>query len=200
MPGNNRRNAGKKPGSTGSGRRVSGSLGPTAPGPSPHEGISGDPETVRFLNLILRNELTAINQYFLHSRMLLDWGLSELGKKEYEESIDEMKHADKLIKRVLFLGGLPNLQDLGKLLIGENVREVITCDLSLEMRGVPDLKMAIAHCEVVKDYISRELFTDILESEEEHIDWLQTQLRLIEQMGIENFVQLQTRPNATAGS
>ncbi len=149
---------------------------------------------------MLKNELTAINQYFLHSRMLGDWGLSELEKKEYEESIDEMKHADKLIKRVLFLGGLPNLQDLGKLMIGENVREVITCDLSLEMRGVPDLKNAIARCEVVKDYVSRELFTDILESEEEHIDWLQTQLRLIEQMGIENFIQLQTRPNATSAS
>jgi bacterioferritin len=199
MPGNNRRNAGRKPSRAGAGGGV-GSLGPSAPGPSPHEGVSGDPQTVRFLNLVLRNELTAINQYFLHSRMLSDWGLSELAKKEYEESIDEMKHADKLIKRVLFLGGLPNLQDLGKLLIGENVREVITCDLSLEMRGVPDLKMAIAHCEVVKDYVSRELFTHILESEEEHIDWLQTQLRLIEQMGIENFVQLQTKPNATAGS
>ncbi len=146
---------------------------------------------------MLRNELTAINQYFLHSRMLSDWGLSELSRKEYEESIDEMKHADKLIKRVLFLGGLPNLQDLGKLMIGENVREVITCDLSLEMRGLPDLKMGIAHCELMKDYGTRELFTDILESEEEHIDWLQTQLRLIEQMGIENFVQLQTRANAS---
>src|SRR3569833_4507078 len=197
MPGNDRRNAGKKPGSAGPSRVVSGG---SAPGPAPHASVEGDPVTISFLNLVLRNELTAINQYFLHSRMLADWGLSELAKKEYEESIDEMKHADKLIKRILFLGGLPNLQDLGKLFIGENVREVITCDLSLEMRGLPDLKMGIAHCEVVKDYISRELFTDILESEEEHIDWLQTQLRLIEQMGIENFVQLQTRPNATAGS
>ena len=149
---------------------------------------------------MLRNELTAINQYFLHSRMLADWGLSELSKKEYEESIDEMKHADKLIKRILFLGGLPNLQDLGKLMIGENVREVIQCDLSLELRSVPDLKLAIPHCENNKDFISRELFTHILESEEEHIDWLQTQLRLIEQMGIENFVQLQTKPNATSSS
>ena len=147
---------------------------------------------------MLRNELTAINQYFLHSRMLADWGLSELSKKEYEESIDEMKHADKLIKRILFLGGLPNLQDLGKLMIGESVLEVIKCDLSLEMRSMPDLKLAISHCENDKDFISRELFTHILESEEEHIDWLQTQLRLIEQMGMENFVQLQTRPNATA--
>ena len=106
-----------------------------------------------------------------------------------------MKHADKLIKRVLFLGGLPNLQDLGKLMIGENVHEVLTCDLSLEMRSLPDLKLAIPHCETVKDFVTRELFTDILESEEEHIDWLQTQFRLIEQMGIENFVQLQTKPN-----
>jgi len=147
---------------------------------------------------VLTNELTAINQYFLHSRMLGDWGLSRLAHKEYEESIDEMKHADRLIKRVLFLGGLPNLQDLGKLLIGENVLEILKCDLSLEMMSLPDLKLAITHCETAKDFVSRELFTDILESEEEHIDWLQTQLRLIEQMGMENFVQLQTKPNETA--
>ena len=127
--------------------------------------------------------------------MLADWGLSHLAHKEYEESIDEMKHADRLIKRVLFLGGLPNLQDLGKLMIGENVAEVLKCDLSLEMMSLPDLKLAITHCETVKDFISRELFTHILESEEEHIDWLQTQMRLIEQMGIENYVQLQTKPN-----
>jgi bacterioferritin len=195
MPGNNRRNAGKLPKGASLGGGVSSAK---VPGPAPHESISGDPQTIAFLNKVLRNELTAINQYFLHSRMLSDWGLSELAHKEYEESIDEMKHADKLIKRVLFLGGLPNLQDLGKLLIGENVREVITCDLSLEMRSLPDLKLGITHCETVKDFGTRELFTDILESEEEHIDWLQTQLRLIEQMGIENFVQLQTKPNATA--
>ena len=127
--------------------------------------------------------------------MLADWGLSHLAHKEYEESIDEMKHADRLIKRVLFLGGLPNLQDLGKLMIGENVAEVLKCDLSLEMMSLPDLKLAISHCETVKDFVSRELFTDILESEEEHIDWLQTQMRLIEQMGMENYVQLQTKPN-----
>jgi len=127
--------------------------------------------------------------------MLADWGLSHLAHKEYEESIDEMKHADRLIKRVLFLGGLPNLQDLGKLMIGENVAEVLKCDLSLEMMSLPDLKLAITHCETVKDFISRELFTHILESEEEHIDWLQTQMRLIEQMGMENYVQLQTKPN-----
>jgi bacterioferritin len=192
MPGNDRRNAGKKPASAGPSRGVSGG---SAPGPLPHASVEGDPVTISFLNKVLKNELTAINQYFLHSRMRADWGLSHLAHKEYEESIDEMKHADRLIKRVLFLGGLPNLQDLGKLLIGENVREVLSCDLSLEMMGLPDLKLAISHCETVKDYISRELFTDILESEEEHIDWLQTQMRLIEQMGIENFVQLQTKPN-----
>ena len=190
MPGNNRRNAGTKSRSAVAG-------GGVAPGPEPHASLQGDPVTIKFLNKVLKNELTAINQYFLHSRMLADWGLSILAKKEYEESIDEMKHADKLIKRVLFLGGLPNLQDLGKLMIGENVAEVLKCDLSLEMIGLPDLKMGIAHCETVKDYISRELFTDILESEEEHIDWLQTQMRLIEQMGMENFVQLQTEPNAS---
>jgi bacterioferritin len=168
------------------------------PGPAPHASLSGDPATIGFLNAVLKNELTAINQYFLHSRMLSDWGLSTLAKKEYDESVDEMKHADRLIKRVLFLGGLPNLQDLGKLLIGENVQEVIRCDLSLEMMSLPDLKLAIAHCEAVKDYVSRALFTAILESEEEHIDWLQTQLRLIEQMGMPNFVQLQTEANESA--
>jgi len=147
------------------------------------------------LNVALKNELTSINQYFLHSRMLADWGLSELARKEYEESIDEMKHADRLIQRILFLGGLPNLQDLGKLMIGENVREVLGCDLKLEQRAAEDLKGAIAHCETVRDFVSRELFVHILENEEEHIDFLQTQFRLIEQMGIENYVQLQTRPN-----
>jgi bacterioferritin len=194
MPGNDRDHAGRKSG------RAPGRVVPAeAPGPRPHAAIAGDPETIRFLNLVLKNELTAINQYFLHSRMLADWGLSELAHKEYEESIDEMKHADKLIKRILFLGGLPNLQDLGKLMIGETVPEVISCDLSLEMRSMPDLKMAISHCELMKDFGSRALFTDILESEEEHIDWLQTQQRLIEQMGLANFVQLQSKPNA-AGS
>ena len=126
--------------------------------------------------------------------------MSELSAYEYKESVDEMKHADRLIKRVLFLGGLPNLQDLGKLMIGEDVAEVIACDLKLEQRAHPDLKNAIAHCEKVRDYVSRELFTEILESEEEHIDWLQTQLRLIEQMGIQNFVQLQTKPNESGSS
>jgi bacterioferritin len=157
--------------------------------------MRGDDGVLHHLNAILKNELTAINQYFLHSRMFADWGLSELAKKEYEESIDEMKHADRLIKRILFLGGLPNLQDLGKLLVGENAREVLSCDLRLEERSLPDLNAAIAHSEKVADYVSRELFVDILKSEEEHIDWLQTQFRLIEQMGEQNFVQLQTKPN-----
>lgn len=127
--------------------------------------------------------------------MLADWGLSQLAKHEYEESIDEMKHADALIKRILFLGGLPNLQDLGKLMIGEDVKEVLGCDLSLEMASYPDLKNAIVHCEHARDFGSRELFVRILESEEEHIDYLQTQMRLIEQMGIQNYVQLQTKAN-----
>ena len=188
MPGNNRRNAGRKPSGSVTG-------GGVAPGPAPHASIAGDPVTINFLNKVLKNELTAINQYFLHSRMLADWGLSILAKKEYEESIDEMKHADRLIQRVLFLGGLPNLQDLGKLMIGENVQEVLRCDLRMEQTASADLKLAIPHCEKVKDFVTRELFVEILENEEEHIDWLQTQFRLIEQMGIQNFVQLQTEPN-----
>jgi bacterioferritin len=159
--------------------------------------MAGDAEVIRLLNVVLKNELTSINQYFLHSRMLADWGLSELAKKEYDESIDEMKHADRLVQRILFLGGLPNLQDLGKLMIGENVQEILRCDLTLEQRAAADLKIAVPHCEKVRDFVTRELFVDILANEEEHIDWLQTQFRLIEQMGLENYVQLQTKPNSS---
>jgi bacterioferritin len=151
--------------------------------------MKGDTKVIQFLNKALGNELIAINQYFLHSRMYKNWGLQELAEHEYKESIDEMKHADKLIERILFLEGVPNLQDLGKLLIGENTLEALKCDLKLEMKAMPDLKDAIAHCESVRDYISRELLEDILESEEEHVDWLETQLGLIEQIGIQNYLQ-----------
>ena len=151
--------------------------------------MKGDAKVIEFLNRALTNELTAINQYFLHAKMLKDWGFNALADHEHHESIDEMKHADQLIERILFLEGLPNLQQLGKLLIGENPREIMECDLKLEMAAVPDLKDAIAYCETVKDYVSRELFESILESEEEHIDWLETQLGLIEQLGEINYLQ-----------
>ncbi|HZT04984.1 MAG TPA: bacterioferritin [Steroidobacteraceae bacterium] len=153
--------------------------------------MKGNPKIVQFLNAVLKNELTAINQYFLHSRMFRNWGLERLGKTEYEESIDEMKHADRLMTRVLFLEGLPNLQDLGKLLIGENVKECLQCDLKLEMASREVLKSAIAECESTADYISREIFESILESEEEHIDFLETQLDLINRIGIQNYCQSQ---------
>jgi bacterioferritin len=158
--------------------------------------MKGDEGVIRHLNIILKNELTAINQYFLHSRMLKDWGVSELAKKEYEESIDEMRHADWLIERILFLEGLPNLQDLGKLFIGENVKEILECDLRMEHKAVPDLRDAAEHAEKARDYVSRDLFTKILESEEEHVDWLETQLSLIERIGLERFTLLQSKPNA----
>jgi bacterioferritin len=156
--------------------------------------MKGDKDVIKFLNAVLRNELTAINQYFLHSRMLDDWGLTRLGAYEYKESLDEMKHADKLTQRILFLEGLPNFQDMGKLMIGQDVKEILQCDLNLEMQALPALKDAVAHCEKVGDYVSRELFEEILESEEEHVDWLETQLDQVERMGIENYVQLQSRP------
>ena len=151
--------------------------------------MKGDAKVIEFLNKALYNELTAINQYFLHYRMYKNWGFSELAKHEYEESIDEMKHADKLIDRILFLDGLPNLQKLGKLLIGETPVEALACDLKLEQIAVPDLKAGIAHCEAVGDYVSRELFEEILEAEEEHIDWLETQLALVARLGEVNYLQ-----------
>ncbi|MGI9250785.1 MAG: bacterioferritin [Pseudohongiellaceae bacterium] len=151
--------------------------------------MKADNTVLKHLNKALSNELVAINQYFLHSRMYQDWGLKQLAEKEYEEAIDEMKHADQLTQRILFLEGLPNLQDLGKLLIGQNTREMLEADLKLEMVACPDLRAGIAHCEEVSDYVSRDLLSSILESEEEHIDWLEAQLGLIKKVGLENYQQ-----------
>ncbi len=151
--------------------------------------MKGDKKVVEYLNKALTNELTAINQYFLHARMYQHWGLHRLNEKEYEESIDEMKHADALIQRILFLEGLPNLQDLAKLKIGEDPKEMLECDLQLEQEACPVLREAMAYCESISDYVSRELFRGILDNEEEHIDWLETQLELIGRIGIENYLQ-----------
>ena len=154
--------------------------------------MKGNSKVLQFLNTVLRNELTAINQYFLHAKQLDHWGASKLGKYERDESITEMKHADRVIERILFLEGLPNLQDLDKLLIGENVKEVLECDLKLELKALGDLRAAIAHCESVKDFVSRELFREIMNEEEQSIDFIETQLDLIKQIGIENYIQLQS--------
>ena len=153
--------------------------------------MKGYTKVIEFLNKALTNELTAINQHFLHARMYKNWGFEKLNEKEYHESIDEMKHADQLIERILFLEGLPNLQSLDKLMIGENPREMLECDLKLELIAVPLLKTAIAYFESVQDFVSRELFEHILESEEDHIDWLETQLELIDKIGLQNYLQSQ---------
>lgn len=153
--------------------------------------MKGDAKVIEYLNKGLKAELTAINQYFLHARMYKNWGLEKLNEKVYHESIDEMKHADVLIERILMLEGIPNLQDMGKLLIGENVREMLECDLELERQAHPLYKEAIGYCESVGDYVSREIFVRIQESEEEHIDWLETQLELIDRVGLENYQQSQ---------
>ena len=156
--------------------------------------MRGDPQVIQHLNKILRNELTAINQYFLHARMLRHWGIKKLGKHEYEESIDEMKHADKLIERILMLDGVPNLQDLDKLLIGEHVSEILEADLTLERKAAEDLRDAIEYCETVRDYVSRHLLREILASEEDAIEFGETQLALLQKMGEQNYIQLQSEP------
>ena len=150
-----------------------------------------DPAIIDSLNKILKNELTAINQYFLHAKMQSDWGFERIGKHSMEESIDEMKHADQITERILFLEGLPNLQDLGKLMIGQNVKEMLECDLRLEMIAIPDLRAAIKVCETNDDFATRQLLREILSSEEEHVDWIETQLGLIEKTGLENYLQSQ---------
>ena len=150
--------------------------------------MKGDAKVIEFLNKALYNELTAINQYFLHAKMLKNWGLKELAEHEYKESIDEMKHADKLAERILFLDGLPNFQALGKLRIGENPLELLQADLALELEALPVLRAGIAHCETIGDAVTRKLFTDILDSEEEHIDWIETQLALIDRLGEQNYL------------
>jgi bacterioferritin len=154
--------------------------------------MQGDATILTHLNAVLKNEMTAINQYFLHARILEHWGVVKLGAVEYGESVDEMKHADMLIKRILFLGGLPRLE-LDKLLVGKTVPEVLECDLKLEQQAMPQLREAIPYCEKVHDFVTRDLFSQILEGEEEHVDFLETQLELIEKIGVENYIQLQSQ-------
>ncbi|MBN8830618.1 MAG: bacterioferritin [Sphingomonadales bacterium] len=156
--------------------------------------MKGDEKVIEFLNTALKNELTAINQYFLHYRLLNHWGIKRLAKFEYEESIDEMKHADKLSERILFLDGLPNFQLLGRLRIGSTVEEILKADLETEMEAIPLLRDAIAYCETVRDYVSRDLFQHILDSEEEHVDTIETQFEMIERMGLQNYIQLNSEP------
>jgi len=154
--------------------------------------VKSDPQVIVHLNAQLKNELTATNQYFLHYRMLKHWGFERLAKKEYEESIGEMKHADRLMERIFMLDGLPNLQDLGKLLIGENVREILDCDLKLEHTAIADLRNGIAHCETVRDFATRDMLIEMLQGEEEQVDFIETQIELINRIGIENYIQLQS--------
>ena len=154
--------------------------------------MKGDTQILEALNKALYNELIAINQYLLHSRMLKNWGVTKLAEYEYKESLEEMQHADMLIERILFLEGLPNVQDLGRLLIGEDVKEMLECDLQLEEQAIPALKTGIALCEKKADFVSRQLLEDILKSEEHHVDWLEEQFDMIKRMGLENYVQLQS--------
>lgn len=162
--------------------------------------MKGDKKVIEFLNSALKKELGAVNQYFLHARMLDDWGVTKLGKHEYNESIEEMKHAQDLIDRILFLEGLPNLQEVGKLYIGENVKEILECDLKIELDGVKNYKEAVAYAESINDFISRDLFQRILADEEGHVDYLETQLQMIEDMGIQNYIQLNSESPLDTGA